>query len=59
MMAAGKQPTIRGLFSKRKKAQGNNLVVIQVDLDSSDEVEYEERISGKSLTPLSHTKSIN
>ena len=59
MMATGKQPTIIALFNKHKKAQGNSSVMIQVDSDSNDEVEYEERWSGKSLTRLSHAKSIN
>ena len=56
MMAAGKQPTISALFNKRKKAQGNSSIVIQVDSDSNNEVENEERLSGKSLTGtrLSH-----
>ena len=58
MMAAGKQPTIIALFNKRKRAQGNSLVMIQID-SYSNEVEYEERLSGKSLTQLSHAKSIN
>ena len=59
MLAAGKQPTISGPFSKLKKAQGNSSVVIQVDSDSNNETEYEERLSGKLLTLLSQTKSIN
>ena len=59
MMASGKQPMISTLFSKCKKAQDNSLVIIQVDSDSNDEVEYEERLSGKSFMWLSHTKSIN
>ena len=59
MMAAGKQLMIIALFSKSKKAQGNSSVMIQVDSDSNDEVEYEERLSGSSLTRLSHAKSIN
>ena len=59
MMASGNQPTISALFSKRKKAQGNSWVIIQVDLASNDEIEYEGRLSGKSLTRQSHTKSMN
>ena len=58
-MAAGKQPAVIALFNKRRKAQGNSSVMIQVDSDSNDEVEYEERLSGKSLMLLSHAKSIN
>ena len=52
MMAAGKQPMIIALFNKHKKAQGNSSVIIHVDSDST-EVEYEERLLGKSLTRLS------
>ena len=59
MMAAGKQPMIIALFSKRKKTQGNSSVMIQVDSDSNDEAEHEERFSGKLLMQLSHAKSIN
>ena len=59
MIAAGKQPMVSALFSKHKKAQGNSSVIIQVDSDSNDEVEYEETLSDKSLTWLSCTKSIN
>ena len=59
MMAAGKQPMIIAHFKKRRKAQGNSSVMIQVDSDSNDEVEYEERLSGKSFMWLLHTKSIN
>ena len=59
MMATGKQPMIIALFSKRKKAQGNSSVMIQVDSDSNDEVEHKERFSGKLLMQLSHAKSIN
>ena len=59
MMASDKQPTIIALFNKRKRAQGNSSVMIQIDSDSNDEVEYKERLSGKSLTRLSHAKSIN
>ena len=59
MMAAGKQPMIIALFNKHKKAQGNSSVIIHVDSDSTDAVEYEERLLGKSLMRLSHAKSIN
>ena len=58
-MVAGKQPTIIALFNKRKRAQGNSSVMIQIDSDSNDEVEYEKRLSGKSLMRLSNAKSIN
>ena len=59
MMAAGNHPTISALFSKRKKAQGNSWVIIQVDLVSNDEIEYEGRLPGKLLMRLSHTKPMN
>ena len=59
MMATGKQPMIIALFNKRKRAQGNSLVMIQIDSDSNDEVEHEKRLPGKSLTWLSHAKLID
>ena len=59
MTAAGKQPTVSAVFSMCKIAQGNSSVIIQVDSDSNDEVEYKETLSDKSLTWLSCTKSIN
>ena len=58
-MSAGNQLMINALFSKCKKAQGNSWIIIKVDLASNDKIEYEGRLSGKLLTWLSHTKSIN
>ena len=58
-MAAGNHPTISALFSKRKNGQGNSWVIIQVDLASNDEIEYEGRLPSKLLMWLSHTKPMN
>ena len=49
-MATNKQTTISELFRKCEKARDDSLVVIEIDPESNNEVDYEETLSGKTFS---------